>query len=88
VKVAEFCRHYGTVMLPTRPAMPRHKGKIEAGVKFAQNNALKGRSFESLAVQNLFLSDWESSVADTRIHVLGSGTDQTVALAEGFVPGI
>jgi transposase len=67
-KAAEFCRHYGTVLLPTRPAMPRHKGKIEAGIKFAQNNALKGRSFESLAAQNLFLSDWESGVADTRIH--------------------
>jgi transposase len=67
-KVAEFCRHYGTVMLPTRPAMPHHKGKIEAGVKFAQNNALKGRSFASLAGQNLFLAEWESSVADTRIH--------------------
>ena len=38
-------------MLLTRPAMPRHKGKIEAGVKFAQNNALKGCSFESLAAQ-------------------------------------
>jgi transposase len=67
-KVAEFCRHYGTVMLPTRPAMPHHKGKIEAGVKFAQNNALKGRSFSSLSEQNLFLTEWESSVADTRIH--------------------
>src|SRR5580692_12737619 len=67
-KVAEFCRHYGTVMLPTRPAMPHHKGKIEAGVKFAQNNALKGRSFMSLSAQNLFLLDWESGVADTRIH--------------------
>jgi transposase len=67
-KVAEFCRHYGTVMLPTRPAMPHHKGKIESGVKFAQNNALKGRSFESLSAQNLFLSNWESGVADTRIH--------------------
>ena len=67
-KVAEFCRHYGTVMLPTRPAMPHHKGKIEAGVKFAQNNALKGRSFTSLAAQNLFLLDWEAGVADTRIH--------------------
>lgn len=67
-KVAEFCRHYGTVMLPTRPAMPRHKGKIEAGVKFAQNNALKGRCFDSLATQNLFLAEWESGVADTRIH--------------------
>jgi transposase len=67
-KVAEFCQHYGTVMLPTRPAMPRHKGKIEAGVKYAQNNALPGRSFESLSAQNLFLLEWESGVADTRIH--------------------
>jgi len=67
-KVEEFCRHYGTVMLPTRPAMPRHKGKIESGINYGQENALKGRSFESLAAHNLFLSEWESGVADTRIH--------------------
>jgi len=67
-KVEEFCRHYGTVMLPTRPATPRHKGKIEAGIKYGQDNALRGRSFASLAAQNLSLSDWESGVADTRIH--------------------
>src|SRR2546430_12932895 len=48
--------------------MPRHKGKIEAAVKYAQNNALKGRRFESLAAQNLFLAEWEKNVADTRIH--------------------
>jgi transposase len=67
-KMEEFCRYYGTVVLPTRPAMPRHKGKIEAGVKYGQNNAVKGRLFTSLAEQNLFLSDWERTVADTRIH--------------------
>jgi transposase len=67
-KVEEFCRHYGTVIMPTRPAMPRHKGKVEAGVKYGQNNAIKGRVFTSLAEQNLFLSDWERTVADTRIH--------------------
>jgi len=67
-KMEEFCRHYGTVVLPTRPAMPRHKGKIEAGVKYSQNNALKGRMFTSLAEQNLFLAEWERTVADTRIH--------------------
>ena len=67
-KVAEFAQHYGTVILPTRPAMPRHKGKVEAAVKYAQNNALAGRKFTSLAQQNLFLSEWERSVADTRIH--------------------
>src|SRR2546425_12601277 len=48
--------------------MPRHRGKVEAGVKYAQNNAVKGRSFESLAAQNLFLGQWEKNVADTRIH--------------------
>lgn len=68
VKVAEFCRHYGTVIMPTRPATPQHKGKVEAGVKYVQNNALKGRRFESLTAQNQFLSEWESGVADTRIH--------------------
>ena len=67
-KLAEFCRHYGTVVLPTRPYTPRHKGKIERGVGYAQSNALKGRTFNSLTEQNRFLSDWESSVADTRIH--------------------
>jgi len=67
-KLEEFARHYGTVILPTKPAMPRHKGKVEAGVKYAQNNAVKGRSFESLAAHNLFLTDWEKNVADTRIH--------------------
>ena len=67
-KVAEFCRHYGTVMLPTRPAMPRHKGKVEAGVKYAQNNALAGRKFSSLTEQNLYLAQWERTVADTRLH--------------------
>ena len=67
-KVLSFCEHYGTVILPTRPAMPRHKGKVEAGVKYVQNNALRGRQFESLAAQNLFLAQWEEMVADTRIH--------------------
>lgn len=67
-KLEEFARHYGTVILPTKPAMPRHKGKVESGVKYAQNNALKGRSFESLAAQNTHLADWEKNVADTRLH--------------------
>lgn len=67
-KLEEFARHYGTVILPTKPRTPRHKGKVEAGVKYAQNNAVKGRSFESLAAQNRFLADWEKHTADTRIH--------------------
>lgn len=67
-KVAEFARHYGTVILPTRPFMPRHKGKVESSVKYVKNNALKGRTFSSLAEQGRFLIEWERVVADTRIH--------------------
>ena len=67
-KLEEFARHYGTVILPTQPARPRHKGKVESGVKYAQNNAVKGQSFESLSAQNAYLADWERTVADTRIH--------------------
>jgi transposase len=67
-KVQSFCLHYGTVILPTKPYMPRHKGKVESGVKYVQANALKGRKFPSNEAQNRFLAGWETGVADTRIH--------------------
>ena len=67
-KVRSFGEHYGFVFLPTRPYMPRHKGKVENGVGYAQDNALKGRVFSSLEEQNSFLREWELTVADTRIH--------------------
>ncbi|MBD3257926.1 IS21 family transposase [candidate division GN15 bacterium] len=67
-KVLAFARHYGFVFLPTKPYMPRHKGKVESGVKYVKNNALKGRTFGTLAEHNQFLAQWERQVADTRIH--------------------
>jgi transposase len=67
-KLQSFAQHYGSVFLPTRPYTPEHKGKVEAGVKYVKNNALKGRTFNSLDEQNVFLRDWERNVADTRIH--------------------
>jgi transposase len=67
-KVQSFCRHYGTVILPTKPYTPRHKGKIESGVKYVKNNALKARQFANLEEQNRCLADWERTVADTRVH--------------------
>lgn len=67
-KLQAFAAHYGTVILPTKPYTPRHKGKVERGVAYVQENALKGRSFESLAAQNRFLAEWEATTADTRIH--------------------
>jgi transposase len=67
-KLQEFCRHYGTVVLPTKSYTPRHKGKIERGIGYVKGNALKGRTFASLEEQNRHLLEWERTVADTRIH--------------------
>jgi transposase len=85
-KMADFAAHYGTVVLPTMPARPEHKGKVEAGVKYAQNNALQGRSFASLAEQNQFLAEWEHQVADTRIH--GTVRQQVSALFQAERPAL
>ena len=67
-KVEAFCRHYGTVILPTKPYTPRHKGKTERGIGYVKSNGLKGRTFTSLQEQNEHLMEWEATVADTRIH--------------------
>jgi transposase len=67
-KLQSFAAHYGTAFLPTKPYTPRHKGKIERGIGYVKNNALKGRVFQSLAEENRFLLGWEETVADTRIH--------------------
>lgn len=67
-KLSDFCRYYGTAILPTKPYTPRHKGKVERGVDYVQENALKGRVFESIVKQNEHLANWERTIADTRIH--------------------
>jgi transposase len=45
-KLRSFARHYVTLIMPARPYTPTDKGKVEAGVKYVKNNALKGKSFE------------------------------------------
>jgi transposase len=67
-KLRSFAEHYGLAILPTRPRTPRHKGKIESGVGYVKGNALKGRIFHSLEEENRHLFDWETTVADLRIH--------------------
>ena len=66
-KLASFADHYGTVILPTKPRVARHKGRVERGIDFVQT-ALKGRTFPSLSAVNTFLTEWEKNTADTRIH--------------------
>jgi transposase len=67
-KLRSFAEHYGTVILPARPYRPTDKGKVESGVKYVKNNALKGKDFESLAQVNEHLQWWTANIADKRIH--------------------
>jgi transposase len=67
-KLRDFAEHYGTCIMPTRVYTPRHKGKVERSVGYVQDNALKKREFRSLDEQNTFLREWETGVADQRIH--------------------
>src|SRR5262249_16095561 len=67
-KLRSFAEYYGLAILPTRPRLPRHKGKIESGVGYVKGNALKGHVFHSLEEENRRLLDWETTVADLRIH--------------------
>jgi hypothetical protein len=84
-KIEEFARHYGTVILPTKPYTPRHKGKVKGGVKYVKNNALKARAFTSLQQENEFLWQWEKNVADLRIH--GTTKKQVKKLFEDHEKG-
>jgi len=64
----EFIRLCGMTHVRTSPYYPQSKGKVERGVGYVQDNALKGRTFDSLEGQNQFLLEWERTVADTRVH--------------------
>ena len=47
--------HYGMVALPCRVRDPDRKGKVEAGVRHAQQTPLKGQRFESLEAAQAYL---------------------------------
>ena len=67
-KLRDFAAHYGTLIMPARPYQPTDKGKVESGVKYVKNNALAGKTFNSLAKVNAHLRWWTANVADKRIH--------------------
>lgn len=56
------------MILPTKPRTPRHKGKVENSIGYLAGNALKGHLFSSLDAHNQHLRQWETQVADHRIH--------------------
>lgn len=73
---AAFLAHYGSAAVPCRVRTPQHKGKVESGVKYVQNNFLRGlghRNYERLGPD---LSAWTETVANRRIH----GTTKLIPL--------
>lgn len=60
--------HYGFLISPTLPAMPRHKGKVENGVHYVQRNFMAGQEFVDIVVANQRLQVWVREVAGTRVH--------------------
>ncbi len=60
--------HYGFLISPTMPGMPRHKGKVENGVHYVQRNFMAGQEFVDSQVANQRLSAWIQNVAGTRVH--------------------
>ena len=71
--ITSFCKHYGTALMPIKARTPRHNGKAESNICYVKGNALKGRTFPTLAAENEHLAQWEERVADLRIH----GTTKT-----------
>jgi transposase len=59
--------HYGVTALPCRVRHPDRKGKVESGVRHAQQK-VRGLRFESLEQAQAYLDRWERRWADTRIH--------------------
>jgi len=49
-------------------------------VKYVRNNGLKGHAFKSLGAENAHLTQWETHIADKRIH--GTTCKQVGALFE------
>ena len=65
-KISAFAQHYGTTVWPTKSYTPRHKGKIESGINYVKENALKGRVFPGLAeeIRRLQKEYYDRSTAD------------------------
>lgn len=65
---AALLAHYGVVADPCRVRDPNRKGTVESAIQHTQGTALKGRRFESLDEQNVWLAHWEERWAALRIH--------------------
>ena len=71
----ELAQHYGTVVLPARPAHPRDKGKVEAAVLVAQRWILakiRNQTFFSLGELNARIWELVRELNDRVMRVYGA----------------
>ncbi len=80
----EVLAHYGVVALPCRVRHPDRKGKVEAGVRHAQQSPLKGQRFESLGAAQTYLDQWETRWADYRFGTRTVHLDGCVEVEAAF----
>lgn len=73
----DMLAHYGVTALPCRVRHPDRKGKVESGVRHAQQK-VQGLRFESIEQAQAYLDRWEGRWADTRIH--GTTKRQVMAM--------
>lgn len=63
-----LAEHYGFVISPNLPRMPRHKGKVERTIRYLKQSFFPGRQFRDLTDANEKLWQWNDTVAAVRHH--------------------
>lgn len=72
---AQLAEHYGTVILPARPAKPRDKAKVEAAVLVAQRwilARLRNETFFSLGALNRRIAELREELNDRPMRTYGA----------------
>jgi transposase len=64
----EFARRWGFRIEPCKPRTPRHKGRVESGVKYVKGAFLPLRQFRHLRDANHQLLEWVLGEAGNRVH--------------------
>lgn len=72
-----FADYWGVEPRVCRPYRPQTKGKVESGVKYVKRNFLPGRTFVDLVDFQVQLDEWNTTIADRRLH----GTTHELPLA-------
>lgn len=63
-----MAQHYGFLVSPTRPATPKHKGKVENGIHYLKRNFMAGQQFSDIDMANRRLAQWVREQAGMRDH--------------------